>query len=160
MRSRPDHAPGDTAEAAEISAADDFPVSWRIFALARSHRALAARLLSGLGLHPGQELILMQLWDAEGRSQKELREMQGLDHSTVAQSVRRLEAAGLVRREQSAQDRRVTLVFLTEEGRRLEAPVRTAWAELEQQTVAGLTSAGQGQFLDIARTITRNVEPG
>ena len=76
----------------------------------------------------------MQLWDADGRSQKELREMQRLDHSTINKSVQRLEAAGLVRREQSPEDRRITLVFLTGKGRELEAPARAAWAELERRT--------------------------
>jgi len=151
--------PSEDAPPGEVSAAADFPVSWLIFALARSHRALAAQLLSGLRLYPGQELILMQLWDADGRPQKELREMQRLDHSTINKSVQRLEAAGLVRREQSPEDRRVTLVFLTDKGRELEVPTRAAWAELERRTVAGLAGPQQRQFKELVRKVLPNVEP-
>ena len=154
MRSHRDNIERDE----EPSAAAEFPVSWRIFALARSHRALAAQLMSDLSLYPGQELILMQLWDRDGRSQKELGEMQRLDHSTINKSVRRLESAGLVRREPSPKDGRVTLVFLTEKGRELETATKAAWAELERRTVAGLSEAEQRRFRELALKILPNVE--
>ena len=154
MRSHRDNVHRDE----EPSAAAEFPVSWLIFALARSHRALAANLLSDLGLYPGQELILMQLWDTDGLSQKELREIERLDHSTINKSVRRLEAAGLVRREPSPEDGRVTLVFLTEKGRELEKAAKAAWAELERRTVAGLSEAEQQRFRELALRIIPNIE--
>jgi DNA-binding MarR family transcriptional regulator len=151
---RDEHA---KTEVPSIAAAN--PTSWAIFALARSHKALAAQLIGNLGLYPGQELILMQLWDRDGRSQKELAQMQRLDHSTINKSVRRLEAAGLVTRRQSPTDGRVTQVFLTDAGRRLEAPTRSAWAELERRTNQGLTDAQQRDFLRHARLIAPHVEP-
>jgi MarR family transcriptional regulator, organic hydroperoxide resistance regulator len=154
------HSHRDNAERGEeLSAAAEFPMSWLIFALARSHRALAAQLISGLGLYPGQELILMQLWDTDGRSQKELGETQRIDHSTINKSVRRLEAAGLVRREPSPEDRRVALVFLTDKGRELETATKAAWAELERRTAAGLSEAEQRRFRELALRIIPNVEP-
>ena len=156
MQSQRDNVERD----AELSAATEFPVSWLIFAMARSHRALAAQLLADLSLYPGQELILMQLWDTDGRSQKELREMQRVDHSTINKSVRRLEAAGLVRREASPEDGRVALVFLTDKGRELETVTKAAWAELERRTVTGLSEAEQRQFCQLAGKIGVNVEPG
>jgi MarR family transcriptional regulator, organic hydroperoxide resistance regulator len=155
------HSHRDNVERGEeLSAAAEFPVSWLIFALARSHRALAGQLISNLGLYPGQELILMQLWDMDGRSQKELGEAQRLDHSTINKSVRRLEAVGLVCREPSPEDGRVALVFLTEKGRELETATKAAWAELERRTVVGLSEAEQRRFRQLALRIIPNIEPG
>jgi DNA-binding MarR family transcriptional regulator len=85
--------------------------------------------------------------------------MQRLDHSTINKSVRRLESAGLVRREPSPKDGRVTLVFLTEKGREVETATKAAWAELERRTVAGLSEAEQRQFRELALKILPHVEP-
>jgi len=126
--------PGDRFPIAELA-----PVSWAVMQLGHQQRGLAATLLAELGLFPGQELMLAQLWGREGRSQKELGELLGLDHSTVAKSVQRLERAGLVRRARSAADGRVTLVELTDAGARLEGPIRAVWAELEARWANSLT---------------------
>jgi DNA-binding MarR family transcriptional regulator len=140
------------------STARDFPASWAIYSLARSHRALAASMLSDLGLFPSQELILMQLWDEDGQSQKALGQTQRYDHSTIAKSVRRLETAGLIRREKSPKDGRVTLVFLTEAGQNLKSRTLKIWEELERKTVQGLTAEEQAQLVAIARKIIPHLE--
>lgn len=74
-------------------------MSYAIFQLARAHRARAAVMLRGMDLHPGQELLLMQLLDRDGQTQSELLESVGLDHSTVSKSLRRMQDAGLLVRE-------------------------------------------------------------
>jgi len=57
--------------------ADAGPVSFAIFSLARAHRGFAGELLRDFGLHPGQELLLMQLLDRDGQTQSELLEPSG-----------------------------------------------------------------------------------
>lgn len=115
-------------------------------------------MLQELGLFPSQELMLIQLWDADGQSQKALGEKQGFDHSTIAKSVRRLENAGLVRREKSPDDGRVTLVYLTEAGMALERRTYAVCEELERRTVHGLTTEEQAQLIAISRKILPNLE--
>ncbi|WP_254777137.1 MarR family winged helix-turn-helix transcriptional regulator [Paenibacillus sp. yr247] len=102
-----------------------FPLSFSLFALASSHRALATQLFREINLFPGQELILMQLFQQDQQSQNRLSQTLRLDHSTVAKSVKRLEDAGLVIRRRSPEDGRVTLVSLTEAGRKLESCMLT-----------------------------------
>lgn len=160
-----DHDPCESAaaEASACSAAASamegaFPVSCAIIALARAHRQLSADLIAELGLHPGQELTLMLLWDQDGRSQKALCDAQRLDHSTVAKSLRRLEEAGLVRRCKSDDDARVQLVHLTEAGRALRERTRAAWSELENRTVAGLSPEELHAFLAVARRLAENAD--
>lgn len=81
------------------NAAGDGPLSYAIFQLARAHRGHAAAMLRAMNLHPGQELLLMQLFDRDGQTQAELLERVGLDHSTVSKSLRRMQEAGLLTRE-------------------------------------------------------------
>jgi DNA-binding MarR family transcriptional regulator len=140
------------------SVAHDYPLSAAILAMGHGQRALAASYLGGLGLFPGQELLLMQLWEEDGLSQKALGTPQGLDHSTVAKSVRRLEAGGLVSRSRSPRDGRVTLVHLTEAGRALRGPVTAAWAELQATVAAELTGAEQIDFQRLARKILVGID--
>src|SRR5438034_4844479 len=63
------------------------PMSYAIFQLARAHRGCAAAMLREVDLHPGQELLLMHLFDRDGQTQAELVESVGLDHSTVSKSL-------------------------------------------------------------------------
>lgn len=122
----------------ELGAKDQFPISFAIFNLARSHRALASQLLRKVDLFVGQEIMLMQLWEQDNQSQQSLGRMQGLDHSTVAKSVQRLEKSGLVTRSRSTKDGRVTIVSLTQAGRDLETKVIEVWSELENHTTEDL----------------------
>ena len=91
-----------------------------VFRISPKNRAMAAEYLRPLGLYPGQELLLLLLLlllaEGERRSQQELVDALGIDHSTVTKMLQRLERAGVVARQQSADGRRVVLVHLTEEG--------------------------------------------
>lgn len=134
---------------------DVAPVSAAVMRLAHEQRAVAATRLAALGLFPGQELVLAQLWASDGCSQKELVESLRLDHSTIAKSVQRLERAGLVDRARSLDDGRVMLVSLTAAGRALEQPVREIWSDLEARWSSRLAPAELASFTELARKLTR-----
>lgn len=131
----------------------DYPVSFAIFALARSHRAKAATMLADIGLFPGQEILLMQLAENDGKPQKSLCESIGLDHSTVAKSVARLERDGLIERRKCPEDGRVSQVHLTAEGRRMTDAITRVWAELERQTVKDLSASEKETLMAAAKKI-------
>jgi DNA-binding MarR family transcriptional regulator len=142
----------------ELHAAKEFPLSFSIFGLARSHRGLAAQLIRETGLFPGQEIMLMQLWHQDCQSQNSLCRILRLDHSTVAKSVRRLEDAGLVTRSRLKEDGRVTIVSLTQAGRDLESKVLDAWSSLENMTTGGLTEQEKTLFVTLSRKIAAVVD--
>ncbi|AKU14890.1 MarR family winged helix-turn-helix transcriptional regulator [Luteipulveratus mongoliensis] len=141
----------------DLSAGERYPVGFAIFGLARTHRALAASMLREMGLFPGQEIMLMQLWDNDGQSQNALGRTLGLDHSTIAKSVKRMADAGLVTRARSTTDGRVTVVSLTDAGRALERRVDAMWARLEELTDAGATAEERAQFVALARKLELNL---
>lgn len=124
----------------------DGPVSHAISRVARLHRIAAGRALRDLGLHPGQEFLMMHLWDSGPVRQSELIKAVGLDPSTVTKMLQRLEQAGHVRRRPDPADRRASLVEATETSCGLLARVRRAWGELERQTLAGLDASESAEL--------------
>ncbi|MEV4329863.1 MarR family transcriptional regulator [Streptomyces sp. NPDC049597] len=92
------------------------------FALYAAQRAVTAAyrpLLAELGLTYPQYLAMLVLWERGGVPVKELTAALRLDYGTVSPLLKRLESAGLVRRERSAADERSVLLVLTDEGRAL-----------------------------------------
>jgi MarR family transcriptional regulator, organic hydroperoxide resistance regulator len=133
------------------------PISYAIFQLARAHRARAAALLREMNLHPGQELLLMQLFDRDGQTQSELLESVGLDHSTVSKSVSRMQDAGLLVREPAAHDRRVMVVHLTDKGRAMREPIAALWQTLEETSARNLSEQQAESFVDTAYAIVEAI---
>lgn len=115
-------------------------------------------MLADIGLFPGQEILLMKLAEKEGEPQKTLCDSFGLDHSTVAKSLGRLEAQGLIHRHKCSEDARVTKVFLTDRGRETTSAIARVWANLEKLTVTDLSSEEQAQLVAIAEKITPHME--
>ena len=135
------------------SAAQGGRLSYAIFALAKAHRAHAAELLRGLGLYPGQELLLMHLLDRDGMTQSELLETVGHDHSTVSKSLRRMQEAGLITREPAEHDRRVLRVRLTDKGHAMREPLESMWSALERTSCCDLDDKMIEQFITVAHRI-------
>ena len=133
------------------------PLSYAIFQLARAHRGCAAALLREMDLHPGQELLLMQLLDRDGQTQSELLDSVGLDHSTVSKSLRRMQDAGLLVREPAAHDRRVMVVHLTDKGRAMREPIAALWRTLEEASARNLSERQATSFVDTACAITKAI---
>ena len=92
----------------------------------------------------------MALWNQEGLAEKMLQETLQVDHSTVAKSIKRMEAAGLLASRKSDQDKRVTLISLTDRGKEIHQKVVEAWAELERRTIASLAVSEQAAFVALA----------
>jgi MarR family transcriptional regulator, organic hydroperoxide resistance regulator len=133
------------------------PLSLAIFSLARAHRALAADLLRPLGLHPGQELLLMFLWEHGPQRQTDLAEHVATDSASMTRTVQRLERAGFVRRRPSPDDRRVTLVEPTPASLALRPRVGEVWAQLERATAGDLDPARRDEAASLLRTLEQNV---
>ncbi|MFG2973267.1 MarR family winged helix-turn-helix transcriptional regulator [Streptomyces sp. NPDC048331] len=147
MTAEPVQEPRSATHCAAVpSAVLDGPVSHAISRVARLHRITAGRALRNLGLHPGQEFLMMHLWDSGAVRQSELIKAVGLDPSTVTKMLQRLEQSGHVRRRPDPADRRASLVEATEASRGLLVEVRTAWGELERQTLDGLDTAERAEL--------------
>ncbi|MBR0647140.1 MarR family winged helix-turn-helix transcriptional regulator [Plastoroseomonas hellenica] len=78
-------------------------------------------LLDALGLTYPQYLVLNVLWREDGQTVGGIAEKLALESSTLTPLLKRLEAAGLVRRTRNPLNERQVLVALTEAGRALRS---------------------------------------
>ncbi|WP_210593581.1 MarR family winged helix-turn-helix transcriptional regulator [Streptomyces sp. GESEQ-35] len=111
----------------------DQQICFSLNAASRAFGGLYRVVLKDLGLTYPQYLVLLVLWEHGELPVKKLGEHLRLDSGTLSPLLKRLETAGLVRRERSARDERSVEVRLTEEGtalreRALEVPRRIAAA--------------------------------
>ena len=133
------------------------------FALAnvcRAHRAYVGKLLSEHGLHVGQEMVLLELWQDDGLRCSELTERLGVEPPTITKMLRRLEACGLVDRRADPEDARSLRVYLTGEGRALEEPVSRCWERAEQTLLAGMSARDPQTFRKLLDRVRSNLDPG
>ena len=141
-----DATPGSVPVPASAEAG---PISHAIFRVVRLHRMLARQLLRGVGLHPSQELVMMQLWDRGPQRQTDLVRLLDSDAATMTRTIQRLEHAGFVRRRPCDTDKRATIIEPTAASNALRHGVERTWAELESSTVGGLTADQKTELLDM-----------
>lgn len=144
-------------ERAAPTAAAGGPVSHQLFRVARLHRMLAGYLLRDLGLHRGQELLLMHLWDTGPARQTELIEVLDSDSPTMTRMVQRLEKAGLVERVPDPTDGRASLVSTTAASEALRREIEQMWRDLEVATVGDLTDADLSPVLTTLGRVEANL---
>ncbi|MFE0191626.1 MarR family winged helix-turn-helix transcriptional regulator [Streptomyces sp. NPDC058989] len=133
------------------------PVSHAIFRVARLHRMIAGQLLRPLGLHLGQELVMMHLWELGPQRQTDLVRLIDSDAATMTRSIKRLENAGFVRRRPCPDDRRAVIVEPTAASQALRREVERIWTELEDASTGGLTADQQSASLEALRLIEESL---
>ncbi|MEP6591382.1 MAG: MarR family transcriptional regulator [Gemmatimonadota bacterium] len=111
------------------------PLGATLQALARSHRARLAALLAPHGVHPGQDLLLLAIWDEPGMRQTTLATRLVVEPPTVTRMVQRLERSGLVERRRDPHDARVLRIHPTPRSRLLEGAVRRAWHDIDDRLI-------------------------
>jgi len=146
-----------TPDVTQPSSAAGGPVSHAIFRVARLHKLIAGQLLRDTGLYPGQELVMMRLWDAGPQRQVDLIRMIDSDAATMTRTVRRLEKSGFVKVFPSPTDRRAVIVEATAASQPLRLKVAQIWNELESLTVGDLSAQEQKQTLRDLKTLERNL---
>ncbi len=107
--------------------------------ICRAHHKRVHQVLEEIGLYRGQDFLMVLLWEKEGLTQTELAERMHVQPPTVSNMLQRLEKEGFVERRQDPDDQRVSRVYLTQAGRKLQEPVREAWTQIDEQTFSGFT---------------------
>jgi len=134
-------------------------VNQAIRLLSLRHRARAAALLAPLGLHPGQEALLLELARNGPVIQAQLSEALGVEPPSVTLMTRKLETSGHVRRVPVPGDRRASVVELTDIGAELVERVKRLWRDLAAETVRGLSAEQVAELPGLLATLTSNVDP-
>lgn len=104
-------------------------ICFLVYKLNRAIGTAYRLLLEELGLTYPQYLVMLALWEHKSLSVGEICRLLDLDTGTVSPLIKRMETAGLLRRERQASDERTVNVSLTAEGKALEKkalPIPTA----------------------------------
>ncbi|MFD7419614.1 MarR family winged helix-turn-helix transcriptional regulator [Streptomyces californicus] len=112
--------PGDRPDLPAVPDAEllrlDHQVCFSLHAASRAFGGFYRQALKDLGLTYSQYLVMLVLWEHGPQPVKAIGERLYLDSGTLSPLLKRLEAAGLVRRERSREDERSVLIEPTCEG--------------------------------------------
>lgn len=114
-------------------------VSYLLSRLTTAHRNLLEKSVQEVGLHSGQVFVLLELWKKDGQRQVDLAEKLNLAPPTVNKILGGMLQADLVTRERYEDDARSTRIYLTDKGNGVREALEIKWAQIEEQTVLGLT---------------------
>jgi DNA-binding MarR family transcriptional regulator len=95
-------------------------------------------LLKEIGLTYPQYLAMLVLWEEDGITVGKLGEKLYLDSGTLTPLLKRMEAAGLVKRARSGTDERQVFIHLTDKGRALKRAAASVPAQIARTTGMGL----------------------
>jgi len=100
--------------------------------------------LSAWGVTPSQYAVLRVLWEQDGQPGAAIGARLVIDSATITGLIDRLETAGLLDRRTDGGDRRVHRLFLTGQGRALQAPLDAAMDQLNAEVDAELGERAPG----------------
>jgi len=122
--------------------------------------AVTAAAFSRHGIHEGQQFILRCLWTQDGMTPGEVARRLGLATPTVTRAATRMQAAGLLRREPYAGDRRLVRLRLTERGRALEQVIAAETDALTERALTSFDPAERAAVIKALRAIRENLTTG
>jgi DNA-binding MarR family transcriptional regulator len=117
------------------------------------HLALFAEECAAFGVTPVQFSLLSILEVQPKLDQAALAFVVGVDRATTANVVARLEKRGLLRRRQSATDKRVKQVELTAAGHRLLAHLDPPAKRAHTRTLEALPASDRARFVVLLRRL-------
>lgn len=124
---------------------------------AKAYRNQIREELSDIGLYAGQEVLLYQLWEEDGLSQKELAARLEVKPQAISKMLSRMESEDVIERRSDPADSRVSRVHLTDEGRALQEPVEEIWDRAESQMLEGFSTAEKSLFRRMLADIYENL---
>ena len=130
------------------------------FSLNSASRAIGGvyrGVLKDLGLTYPQYLVMLVLWEHGPLPVKQIGTLLRLDSGTLSPLIKRLEAAGYVRRERSTQDERSVTVHPTEAGTALRDQAEGVPPQILAST--GLTPGEITELQTLLNRVTAHIDP-
>ncbi|GAB2513186.1 MarR family transcriptional regulator [Nocardia heshunensis] len=128
----------------------DNQLCFALYAASRAMTAMYRPQLDALGITYPQYLVLLALWQRDGRTVGDLCSALELDSGTLSPLLKRLESAGFVQRRRSVSDERRVEITLTDRGREL----RSAACHIPEQS-AEITGMSLAELAELRETLRR-----
>jgi len=113
----------------------------RLFATALHDR------IRPLGLAPAQFMTLLELWDEDGLTQKDLVRRLDVEQATMANTLKRMERDRLITRHENPDDRRAQLIRLTRKAKDLRDDATAAAMAVNETALAGFSAEERKAFV-------------
>ena len=109
-------------------------------------------------LTPRQLAVLITVAANEGGSQTAIVERTGVDRSTLADIVRRLQKKGLLQRRRTKEDARAYAVKLTDAGRRVLKKAEPLARQVDERVLQVLPEKQREQFMDALEAVVATLQ--
>jgi len=117
------------------------------------------KIASECGLYAGQPPILFMLDHAGGqRTQNEIAQRLRVSAATIATSIKRMEKAGLLRKETHPTDQRRNLIVLTREGKEIVDKCRARFEEMDACMLSALDEGETEVFTRLLNQVITHME--
>ncbi|MCP4133604.1 MAG: MarR family transcriptional regulator [bacterium] len=103
----------------------------------------------------GQTLVLNFLSEEDGITINDLGAKSGIDNATMTGLIDRLEKAGYIERKKDAVDRRVYLIYLTQDGKKEGKRIKKDMVNENREFLSVLTKSEEAQFRLMLKKIRR-----
>ncbi|MFM1723191.1 MULTISPECIES: MarR family winged helix-turn-helix transcriptional regulator [Rhodococcus] len=133
----------------------DRQVCFALYSASRATTAAYRTLLADLGITYPQYLVMLVLWERDGRGVQEICHALQLDTGTLSPLLKRLESAGLLERRRLGGDERRVTVVLTDAGTALRERASDIPARLARAT--GLGGPDLERLRDVLLAVGRNL---
>jgi DNA-binding MarR family transcriptional regulator len=110
------------------------------------------------GLTPRQLAVLVTVANNEGLSQTGLVDRTGIDRSTLADIVRRMQRKGLLQRRRTKEDARAYAVKLTDEGRKVLRTAEPLAKKVDDRILEVLPGRQRDQFINDLQAIVDTLQ--
>ncbi|WGI21324.1 MarR family transcriptional regulator [Amylibacter sp. IMCC11727] len=109
--------------------------------------------IAPLGIVIGQFPILLELWEKDGVSQRDLLVRLDIEQATLANTLNRMERDGLIKRTKDEADARVQKIWLTAKAVEIKAQAYQSANDQNAVALADLDAAERELFLSLTRRV-------
>ena len=136
---------------------DKYRVREKMFQVEQARKSRLHPIWSEMGLIAGQPRVLSRLFIRDQVTQKELSQACSIDPATLSRALDRLEAMGLILRQDHPNSRRAVMIELTKEGRAKAAQVVETFAHIDDVMLQGIGDEEAETFLKTLEQVYRNL---
>lgn len=134
-----------------------YSLGYRIKLLSQLSTRLFQEKLEPFGLTPFHWVVLCCLWEEDGLATCAIGEKLQQVGGTLTGVLDRMEERNLIRRERDKCDRRMVRIWLTEEGKALQAVLPPIALEMKEKVMQGISPQQQEQFSQLLNIAIANL---
>lgn len=151
-----EHKPGGATEMPNLDKVTiENMLCFALYAASRATTDVYRPLLEEIGLTYPQYLVMTVLWERKTCSVKDIGSILHLDSGTLSPLLKRLEGAGLIKRQRRIDDERVVDITLTDQGRALSR--RAAEVPTKISCKFGIEYDEYTELLGLLKKLTTNL---